>query len=129
LSRSAPVFAVVGRCEELARAGSEVQAGRPKAICREAIAEDRQMGVVLRQTVSQRAPRTSFVFGLPYDAMSVGRAAILIAFQRQQVRGAGLCWMRHDRKAEVHSGDARHRLPRVTAVVAAVDASVVLQIE
>ena len=37
--------------------------------------------------------------------------------------------MRDNRKSEVHSGDARHRLPRVTAVVAAVDASVVLEVE
>ena len=60
-----PAVAVVGRCEELARPGPEVQPALPEAVGRETVAQDREIRVVLgqsrwsRRATSRRRLRSS----------------------------------------------------------------------
>ena len=84
---------------------------------------------MLREPVGERLPRRAGVDRPPHRALAVRRAPVLVALERQQVGGVGSGRVGDDREPEVHAGDARHRRPRSAAVVAAVDAAVVLQVE
>ena len=53
------------------------------------VPEHREVRVVLRQALGQRAPRRAGVGGAPDRATPVGRAPVLGALQRQQVGGVG----------------------------------------
>src|SRR5262245_50330521 len=56
-----PGVAVIERGEHLARAGAEVEPGRVGAVGREAVPEDREVGVILREALGQRLPRLAAV--------------------------------------------------------------------
>ena len=129
LGEQPPRLAVVDRGVHLAGAGAEVEPGRILTVGGEPVAQHGEVGVVLRQPGGQRLPRLAGVGRPPHDALPVGRAAVLVALQRQQVRGRRPRRVGDDREPEVHPGDPRHRRPRRAAVVAAVDAAVMLEVE
>ena len=112
-----------------AGAGAGVETRRVGAVGREPVAQDGEVGLLLRQPVRQRLPRSAGVGRPPDRELAVGRAAVHVALEREEVGGVGLGRVGDDGEAEVHPGDARHRRPLLAAVVAAIDAAVVLEVQ
>src|SRR5829696_5813419 len=129
LGEEPPRATVIDRRVHLARTGADVQAGRVVTVGGEPVAQHGEVGVMLWEPSGERLPRLAGVRRPPHDAAPVGRAAVLVALEWEQVGGRWPGRVGHDRKPEVHTGDPRHRGPRLAAVVAAVDAAVVLKVE
>src|SRR5918998_997343 len=129
LGKGLPALPLVGGGEQLPGAGPEVEAGRVEPVAGEAVAEHGQPGVALGQPGGQRLPGVAGVPG-PVDAgLAVGGAAELVGVQRDDPGGVGVAGVGDHGEAEVARHPVGHVLPVVAAVVAAVQAPVVLEVQ
>src|SRR5829696_4743841 len=129
LGQGLPAVALVGGGVQLPGAGPEVEAGRVEPVAGEAVAEAGQPGVALGQPGGQRLPGVAGVAG-PIDAgLTVGGAAALVGVERDDPGSVGVAGVGDHGEAEVARDPVGKAMPVVAAVIAAVQAPVVLEVE
>src|SRR5918998_668381 len=119
LGKGLPALPLVGGGEQLPGAGPEVEAGRVRG----------QPGAAPRQPAGKRLPGAAGVPGPVHPGLAVGGAAELVGVQRDDPGGVGVAGVGDHGEAEVARHPVGHVLPVVTAVVAAVQAPVVLEVQ
>src|SRR4029453_5409181 len=129
LGQGLPALAFVGGGEQLPGAGPEVEAGRLQPVGGEPVAEHGQPGVALGQALGQRRPGVAGVPGPVHPGLAVGGAGKLVGVQRDDPGGVGVAGVGDHGEAEVARHPVGHVLPVVAAVVAAVQAPVVLEVQ
>src|SRR4029453_3017114 len=124
-----PVLPLVGGGEQLPGAGPKVEAGRLQPVGGEPVAEHGQPGVALGQALGQGRPGVAGVPGPVHPGLAVGGTAELVGVQRDDPGGVGGAGRGDHGEAEVARHPVGHVLPVVPAVVAAVQAPVVLEVQ
>src|SRR2546421_9858427 len=122
-----PRIATVRRTEQLAVARAEVKSGGIIRIGFHVVAQNRFEGVLLRQTTRQRLPRISAVARAIDAQLGFGRATKLVRFNWNDVNGISIVRIDLHRETKIGWQTLADVLPRITGVVAAINAPVMLQ--
>ncbi len=123
------MFAGVAAGEQVAARGSEVNTTRIPSIRVYSLAQDRDVGVLLRQSVGQCLPISPCIAAAVHAQLTAdGRAHVTAFFGnlKDRVRITGI---HGDRIAEVAWQASRNFLPRLAAIIAAIGAVVALAVQ
>src|ERR1700722_15411049 len=112
----------------MSAARAEVESGGIEAVGRERVAQHGEIAVAIRKSLAERLPRFAGVTRAPYFDRAFERHAKGVGLERDQVRGIAAARMRDQRKAELRRQSIVDVDPRIAAVVAAIDAGMVLEI-
>ncbi len=123
VEHAVPLFATVTADPELAGRGAEVQRGRGERVDGHAVAQHREVGVLLGETLRQPAPGVAAVLAAP-DGWRAARARARRGLERHHVHRVGVVRMDDDREPEVRGQPLGDRSPGLAVVVAAQHADV-----
>src|SRR5581483_5602604 len=121
-----PRLALVGAREDLAGARAEVDAGDVVRVHRHPLPENAEVRVHLRQPVPQRLPARAGVARAPDGRLAVVHRPAVAAVDRDDVERLGVVRMDGGGEAEVARQSLRDLRPRLSRVVGAVHADMVL---
>src|SRR3954469_14068290 len=122
----APRLALVRAGEDLARARAEVDAGGVVRVHRHRLAQDAEVRVRLRQPLPHVLPARAAVARAPDGRLAVVHDAAVAAVDRDDVERLAVVGVRRRGEAEVARQAFGDLVPRLTGVVGAVHADVVL---
>src|SRR5262249_34288452 len=108
---------------ELPSSGAEIERWRLEVVDRHRVAQDREVGLLLRQSLGELRPRLAAVFAAPHcrrTAWTRPRRGL----QRHDVDGVHIVRMHDDGKTEVRWKPLRNRSPGMSIVVAAKHADI-----
>src|SRR2546425_618749 len=100
VEQAVPLLAAVATDPELARGGAEVERGRLQLVDGHRVAQDRVVGILLREAAGKTLPGAAAVLAAPHGRGAV-RTGARHRHERQDVDRVGVVRMNDDREAEV----------------------------